>query len=195
VGGLLGPAPVGTILNPVAGAVDETLGGVVGSLGPLPDGGVLPQLPTVPLLPGGPGGPGGPGEPGGPGTVPIPPSSVPSVTAAEPTLAATAMGPPARAGTDARSAGDAALGAQLRAPHDPAPPNAPNTPLPGAPSSPALGGAAGGTAAGSGSAGASTSSDAALAAVGHEANASLALSTVNDELPSSPVFETDTTPD
>ena len=44
-------------------------------------------------------------------------------------------------------------------------------------------------------AGASGTSDAALAAVGLGALASLVLHSVDDELPSSPVHDTDTTPD
>ena len=54
------------------------------------------------------------------------------------------------------------------------------------------GGASGG---GSGAAGASGTSDAAFAAVGIGAHASLVLHSVDDELPSSPVYDTDTTPD
>ena len=48
---------------------------------------------------------------------------------------------------------------------------------------------------GSGAAGASGTSDAAFAAVGIGAHASLVLHSVDDELPSSPVYDTDTTPD
>ena len=46
-----------------------------------------------------------------------------------------------------------------------------------------------------GAGGASGTSDAAFAAVGLGALASLVLHSVDDELPSSPVYDTDTTPD
>jgi hypothetical protein len=68
---------------------------------------------------------------------------------------------------------------------------------PAASGSPAAGGGTGtgGSGAGSGAAGASGTSDAALTAFGLDALASLVLGSVDDELPSSPVFGTDTTPD
>jgi len=68
---------------------------------------------------------------------------------------------------------------------------------PAASGSPGAGGGAGtgGSGAGAGAAGASGTSDAALTAFGLDALASLVLGSVDDELPSSPVFGTDTTPD
>jgi hypothetical protein len=64
--------------------------------------------------------------------------------------------------------------------------------VPAAPA-PAVG--TGTSAGGSAPSGGTMISDAASAASFHEAAASLALSTVRDELPSSPVFDTDSTPD
>ena len=80
------------------------------------------------------------------------------------------------------------------------PPAAPTEHAPTAPAAPPGapfpgGTGTGGGANGSGSAGASTISDAVSSAYLLEANASLVLSTVHDELPSSPVFDTDSTPD
>ncbi len=68
---------------------------------------------------------------------------------------------------------------------------------PAASGSPGAGGGAGtgGSGAGAGAAGASGTADAALTAFGLDALASLVLGSVDDELPSSPVFGTDTTPD
>ncbi len=57
------------------------------------------------------------------------------------------------------------------------------------------GGSAGSGASGSGSGGASGSSDAAFAALELDALASLVLHSVDDALPSSPVYDTDSTPD
>ncbi|HEY9365725.1 MAG TPA: hypothetical protein VIP55_03745, partial [Agromyces sp.] len=65
--------------------------------------------------------------------------------------------------------------------------------------SPALGapalGVGGSGAAGSGGGAASGTSDAAYAALELDALASLALHSIDDELPSSPVYDTDSTPD
>ncbi|GAT74776.1 hypothetical protein MHM582_3284 [Microbacterium sp. HM58-2] len=76
---------------------------------------------------------------------------------------------------------------------------APVAPAPGrsgVPAATAPGGSGpGGALNGGGSAGASSVSDAVLSAYGHGAAASLVLGTVSDELPSSPVFDTDSTPD
>ena len=68
---------------------------------------------------------------------------------------------------------------------------------PAASGSPAAGGSSGtgGSGAGAGAAAASGTSDATLAAFGLDALASLVLGSVDDDLPSSPVFGTDTTPD
>ncbi|MDQ0614675.1 hypothetical protein QF046_002316 [Microbacterium sp. W4I4] len=63
------------------------------------------------------------------------------------------------------------------------------------PAAPAPAGGSGTSAGGSAPSGGTMISDAASAASFHEAAASLALSTVRDELPSSPVFDTDSTPD
>jgi len=63
------------------------------------------------------------------------------------------------------------------------------------PAAPAPAGGSGTSAGGSTPSGGTMISDAASAASFHEAAASLALSTVRDELPSSPVFDTDSTPD
>ena len=151
-------------------------------MGGLPtDGsGVLPQLPSIPLLPGGSEGPSGPRLPGLPGDADAaaesgPPSHLVSDMADDPPTSL--LGPGAAAdvpGTIAPSDG---------------------SPSPGtAPGSPASGGSGSGGA-GAGAGGASGTSDAAFAALGLDALASMVLRSVDDELPSSPVYDTDTTPD
>jgi hypothetical protein len=69
--------------------------------------------------------------------------------------------------------------------------------VPSAPVVPAApgGGAGSGGWAPTGGAGAATTSDAASAAFGPDALASLVLHSVDDDLPSSPVYDTDSTPD
>jgi hypothetical protein len=67
--------------------------------------------------------------------------------------------------------------------------------LPATPAAPAGSGAGSGAAGAGGAGGASGTSDAAFAAFGVDALASLVLNSVDDELPSSPVYDTDTTPD
>ncbi len=56
-------------------------------------------------------------------------------------------------------------------------------------------GGAGSSASGSSAGGSSATADATFAALGLDALASLVLNSVDDELPSSPVYDTDTTPD
>jgi hypothetical protein len=193
VGDVVPKGLIGKAVGDVADTADGTLGAVVGSMPPLPtDGsGVLPQLPSVPLLPGGSGEPGTPGFPGIPGLD----GSVGAITSA-----ATVSGPPANglwslhsnAGSSSTASDVTPLPADVSGAITPA--DSSNGAA--APGSPAAGGGAGTGGAGSGGAGgASGTSDAAFAALGADALASMVLNSVDDDLPSSPVFDTDTTPD
>jgi hypothetical protein len=187
VGDLVGDNAVSGVVSPVTGLVDDALGSVIGSAGELPtDGtGILPQLPRIPLLPGGSDSPGDPGEP-----------------AVVTTPATSTGGPPGSLGaadTSTESASralvssSAAYGlAEAITPADGGAP--PSGDLPASPAAPAGGSASGGAGSG-GAGGASGTSDAAFAALELDALASLVLHSVDDALPSSPVFDTDTTPD
>ncbi|GGI46187.1 hypothetical protein BCL57_001362 [Agromyces flavus] len=173
VGPVLGDDTLGGLLGPVADLADDTLDVVVGELPTLPADGVLPSLP----------------EPGiGPeASAPLPGDGAVSAVADD-TPSAIVVAP-----VDAWT---------LQA-HDPAPPGAPaplgaiaptsSSPAHGSPlgSGTPPGGSA---SAGSGS-GLGSGADATLAAHALDARASLVLGSVDDALPSSPVFETDTTPD
>lgn len=187
LGDVLGDDTLGTVVGPLTGAVDGTLAAVVGSTNGLPtDGtGVLPHLPGLPLLPGG--------------------SDVPSESAASGDSGASglvtnstadAATDAARSGASERS-GSAADGAEsgvdgTALPGDGGTPR--NGGLPPTPAAPA-GGAGAGGAGPTGAGGASGTSDAASAALELDALASLVLHAVDDELPSSPVYDTDSTPD
>ena len=186
-GELLGDDAIGGVVAPLTGFVDGTLGAVVGSTGELPtDGtGMLPLLPAIPLLPGGSETPGPeiPVLPGGvtsqAGAVGAPPGTDTSRTRSGPSGLVT---PLLRSGLPARSRLRAAP--RRRAVTSPQPQRRrPRPPAAPARVEPALGGGASGT------------SDAAFAALGLDALASLVLHSVDDELPSSPVYDTDTTPD
>ncbi|GAA1055794.1 hypothetical protein GCM10017608_30340 [Agromyces luteolus] len=185
VGSLLGDDALGGVLGPVVGAVDDTLDVVIGDLGPLPDDGLVPSLPL-------------PGDPESPIAV------VPPIGTGDPTGADAAsvrpeddLGPRATVdgGAAEPSLVTSAAATDLGPPGDPpgtlAPANAPRgaeAPLgSGAPAS-------GSSASGSGS-GTASGSDAGLGSIELDALASLVLSAVDDALPSSPVYETDTTPD
>ncbi|WP_133411789.1 hypothetical protein [Agromyces badenianii] len=178
VGALLPVGTVGGLLGPVAGTVDESLCAIIGTAPALPtDGtGILPQRPGIPLLPSGPGG----SEPGGV-TAGLASGAPPGWAGLGlDSLQAAHAGPPGPAGTLASGGGDTSPTAG---------PLALGTPVGGS-------GAGSGTgASGSGSASASGTSDAAFAALELDALASLALHSVDDELPSSPVYDTDSTPD
>jgi hypothetical protein len=180
LGPVLGDDTLGGLLGPVVGVVDDTLGSVVGDLGPLPEGGLLPSLPDLGGMPGEPG----LEEPGG--LVPAGGDEV----AQEGTGASPGM-----------QVDRALSGLRLGSPDDPGFAALPDAiaPWTGAPvggsgaplgtSAPAASSSAGGS--GSGGAG----SDAAFDAHDLDALASLVLHTVDDALPSSPVHDTDTTPD
>ena len=195
VGSLLPSGTVGAVLDPVTGLVDDTLGTVVGTMPALPtDGsGVLPQLPSIPLIPGGTDGT----DPGGPGDQTPGEAPPPSHAGAPPGVAAD--GRNAESSSDSGRTGATNLQATARsatgtiAPSDGGSPAGDGSPALGAP---ALGvGGSGTGAAGSGGGAASGTSDAAYAALELDALASLALHSVDDELPSSPVYDTDSTPD
>ncbi|MGR0218304.1 hypothetical protein [Agromyces sp. ZXT2-6] len=185
VGPVLGDDTLGGLLGPVVGAVDGTLGIVVGDFGPLPDGGILPSLPDLGVVPSGPG-TAGPDDPAtGPG------DALPAGSAVAPGMGATSVDIDASRFadrmSDARPPGTAApIGAV--APTPGASGDGSGTPL--GTSAPAGGSASAGAGAG-GVAG----SDTAFAAHDLDALASLVLHAVDDALPSSPVFDTDTTPD
>lgn len=190
VGDLLGDDVVSGAISPVTGLVDDTLGAVVGSLGELPtDGtGILPDLPEIPLLPGG----SDAGRPGEPGVV-----TTPSAADGAPPGGPGSHDMADAVGTDsawrALFSSRAASGlAGTITPVDVGAP--PGGDLSASPAASAGGGAAAGGA-GSGTGGASGASDAAFAALQLDALASRVLNSVDDALPSSPVFDTDTTPD
>lgn len=185
VGDLVGDNAVSGVLSPVTGLVDDTLGTVVGSVGELPtDGtGVLPQLPRIPLLPGDSDPLGGPADPGV--VTPTTTSSGPPGSLGVAVAGKTESVPRALISSSASGLAGAIT-------PDGGPP--PSGDLPASPAAPAGGTTFGG--AGSAPAGgASGTSDAAFAALELDALASLVLHSVDDALPSSPVFDTDTTPD
>ena len=170
VGGIVGDDTVGGIVSPVTGVVDDTLGTIIGSPIDLPGGdtGVTPQLPDG--------------------------SPVPDVTV-DPVIT---IGPAdlAASGDASSPASAVANVADLPGTHvsgtaAPAQPGAP----PGLPSPGGGAGSGGSGASGSGSGGASAGSDAAFAALELDALASLVLHAVDDALPSSPAYDTDSTPD
>lgn len=162
--------PVDAIVDPITGTLDDVIGGV-----PIVGDGLIPQLPDVPLLP---GDTDGPGEPV---VAPAPANGVP------PGAAGPALLPGA---SEASGSVDPAHGGTVM-PADGGTP--PGGALPPAPAAPA-GGACSGAAGSPGGGGASGTSDAAFAALELDALASLVLHAVDDELPSSPVHDTDTTP-
>ncbi|MFC9916862.1 hypothetical protein [Agromyces binzhouensis] len=183
VGSVLDDDTLSGVLGPVVGVVDDTLDVVVGDLGPLPDDGLLPSLPV-------------PGDPGDPVVV-VPPGAPGDATATDATAGRAAIDSGA---TSAVPPGDAVTAASIAA-LDAGPPGAsPGTLAPANPPRGAeapLGSGApgsGSSASGSGS-GTASGSDAGLGAIELDALASLVLSAVDDELPSSPVHDTDTTPD
>jgi len=186
VGDVLGDDTLGGVVDPLAGAVDGTLAAVVGSTSGLPtDGtGVLPHLPGLPLLPGDPELPGDSAGPAIPGAVDLAMSS-PAAAAAAADLSGAADRPDSAADVAASGIAGTVL------PGDGSPLSDGLPPSPAAPAGGAGTGGAGPTGAG----GASGTSDAALAALELDALASLVLHAVDDELPSSPVFDTDATPD
>ncbi|GAA1797275.1 hypothetical protein [Agromyces neolithicus] len=172
VGGIVGDDTVGSVVSPVTGIVDDALGTIVGSPIDLPggDSGSTPQLP---------------------GESPAPGASL------DP--AATAAPIPVVAGVSTSSAGGVDLvGAPLSGAIGSA--TSPASPV-GSPGDapPALAppgsGSTGTGASGSGPGGSSASSDTAFAALELDARASLVLHSVDDALPSSPVYDTDSTPD
>lgn len=181
LGPVLGDDTLGGLLGPVVGAVDDTLGTVVGDLGPLPGDGLLPSLPDHDVVPSAPG----LDQPNG-----LAPAGDDAVT--EPVSAAAPAATPGGAATDSNPGmpGDPVSTAPLGAiaPSSGAPGDGPDTPL--GTSAPAGGSSAGGSGPG-GVAG----SDATSAAHDLDALASLVLHMVDDALPSSPVYDTDTTPD
>lgn len=187
VRGLVGDGAVSGVLNPVTGLLDKT----IGSTGDQPtDGtGILPHLPRIPLLPGDSGTPGLPGRPGtGPGAVTQPGGSAPPGLGEGGLLieASDAGAGPAAA----RLADAGTMGSGLPFDGGAFPDDVPSVPdTPAVPAGTGFGGAA------PGGAGAASTSDAAVAAFGLDALASLVLHAVDDKLPSSPVYDTDSTPD
>jgi hypothetical protein len=188
VGELLGDNAVSGVLSPVTGLIDDTLGTVVGSAGELPtDGtGILPQLPRSPLLPGDSEAPGGTGDPGVV-TTPVTWSGGTSGPVGVADAGSTEYGSRALVSSSAASGLAGAI-----TPADGGAP--PGGDLPASPAAPAGGSTFGGGGSG-GAGGSSGTSDAAFAALELDALASLVLHSVDDALPSSPVFDTDTTPD
>ncbi|MCK8610713.1 hypothetical protein [Agromyces sp. C10] len=178
VGPVLDDAPLDGLLGPVAGGVDDALGTVVGRFGPLPDGGVLPSLPDLGIAPG-----------STEAVVPLPVETGGAVlVVAESSVDAQSGAPP---GDD--SATPAAALTSDSGPPGTAPPLGALAPAPGL-----AGGAgtpAGGSTSGSAGSGGIAGSDAASAAHDLDAMASLVLHAVDDALPSSPIYDTDTTPD
>ncbi|MFE6996515.1 hypothetical protein ACFVAE_11200 [Microbacterium sp. NPDC057659] len=172
VTGLLGTEPTGDLITPVARGVDGLVHGVVHS-----DPVAVPTAPDS-VLP-------ATADLAAPAAAPAPAPAVDRTGAASAPIVQTTL---------ARSADDF-FSAQTSGSTGPADSPLGGSVPPAAPAAPSPAGSAGSTAGGGGSAGASMISDAASAAVLHEATASLALSTVCDELPSSPVFDTDSTPD
>jgi len=185
---------VGKTVGPTADVADLTLDAVVGSIADLPtDGsGLLPRVPSIPLLPGGSVDP-GLGLPGIPGLAGDSDAGAPSGSAVS-----GPFGDPVDFALD----GSTSWSGDFHDPGVPADLSGAITPVGGsptggsAPGSPASGGGTGPGGAGAGGAGgASGTSDAAFAALGVDALASMVLRSVDDELPSSPVYDTDTTPD
>ena len=187
LGDVVGDDTVVGVVSPVTGLVDGTLGTVVGSVGELStDGtGILPQLPGIPLLPDDSETTGGT-EPG----VVTTPVVAPGTANAGPPGGSTAGTAPHSRDFDSAGA-ESGLPGSVTPADGGAPPggNLPATPgVPGGGSTSGTGGSAGGG-------GASGTSDAAFAALELDALASLVLHSVDDALPSSPVYDTDTTPD
>lgn len=177
VGPVLGDDTLGGLLGPVVDLADDTLGAVVGDLGPLPGDGVLPSLP----------------DPGivteRPGAV-LPAMQTPGESGL--LVIAAALAPlPATAAAIA----DAGAGTGPPGGAEPLGALAPSPPAPGDGSPLGSGAPVGGSASAGSGPGAAPGSEAALAAHMLDAIASLVLGSVDDALPSSPVFDTDTTPD
>jgi len=201
VSDLVSDALIGDRLSPVTGTLDDTLAAVVGSVGSLPESGVLPHIPPLVVLPVV-DAPAPPGTPGGdppraeaPGTdgpthatvtlhATLGAGAAASVIAPEPTGTSR---PHAHRGSSAATPDDART-----TPGDAGLPVAP-APIPVAPVN--TPGAAGQTNAAGAPAGGAAASDAVLADDALAATVSLILAALDDELPSSPVFATDTTPD
>ncbi|KZE95279.1 hypothetical protein AVP42_00392 [Agromyces sp. NDB4Y10] len=185
VGPVLDDAPLDGLLGPVAGGVDDALGTVVGRFGPLPDGGVLPSLPDLGIAPG-----------STEAVVPLPVETGGAVlVVAESSVGAQSGAPP---GDD--SATPAAALTSDSGPPGTAPPLGALAPAPGLAGGAAdaplgAGTPAGGSTSGSAGSGGIAGSDAASAAHDLDAMASLVLHAVDDALPSSPIYDTDTTPD
>ncbi|ANJ28245.1 hypothetical protein [Agromyces aureus] len=189
VGGLLGDSGVSGVVTPVTGAVDGLLGGLIGSTGELP-GGVLPEIPGIPLLPG--DGSAG-GSEGQEPSLPVSPPAIGESRGPEPpgtgatglTFAATSGAhhgldsPPPGVGDAAAQAGLVRTVAPQGGTGGPA-----GAPLP-----------SGGPTAGAGSSAGVLGSDLVGASQLLDAMVTQALTSVDDALPSSPVFGTDTTPD
>lgn len=195
VGDVVPKGLVGKTVGATADVADVALDAVVGSVGDLPtDGsGLLPPVPSIPLLPVGSDDPGGPGLPGIP--------SLPGDSDEGASLGSAVSGPPSDTVYFALD-GSTSWSGDSDHPGVPADLSGAITPVGGsptggsAPGSPAPGGGTGSGGAGAGGAGgASGTSDAAFAALGIDALASMVLRSVDDELPSSPVYDTDTTPD
>lgn len=180
LGPVLGDDTLGGLLGPVVDLADDALDAVVGDLGPLPPGGVLPPLPDLGVLPDGPV-----------AIVPAAPAG-PADRSAAPADASAALAPrdPPGGGMPANPADADPLGTvtTVGAPAPPSP-----SPADGSPAG--SGAPAGGSASAGPGSGAAGASDAALAAHSLDASASLVLGSIDDALPSSPVFDTDTTPD
>lgn len=191
-GGALGEAPVGSITGPVLGLVEDITGEVTAPLGPAPVTGIT--VPN-PIIPGGPTSPEGPSneQPTRPGPADGAPSTVPAPLVATDVAASASSsiaGPPATTVpispavpfNGASPSGDTATA------HSPQAPNQ----APGAP--PGTTTLTSGSAAASGGAQAPSSAD-----VTHRAHTNsvgaLAGLAADDDVPSSPLFETDSTPD
>ncbi len=166
-------------MSPVTDVVDDTLGTIIGSPVDLPggDGGATPQTP---------GASPDPDATVDPSTIVSPAGPAASGAVSDTGLAAANAPWLLGAGTPADATTGTAAPVQRGAPGDGPPALAPSG-----------GGSAGSGsgASGSGPGGASASSDAAFAALELDALASLALHSVDDALPSSPVYDTDSTPD
>jgi hypothetical protein len=205
VDGLLGAAPVtgdllgddllGSILKPVTGAIDDTLRDVVGSVGALPGGGALPTIPGIPGIPAAPGtGLGAPasGMLGGPlhlGQGGLGHAAAAAKASTHPTATRQFSDAGDRTAAGAGSSPGEATAAAPVTGDEGAPTSAPGAPLS------ALGGTGSAGATGSGGATGSAASDAIFDADALGASAALVLNAIDDDLPSSPVFGTDTTPD
>jgi hypothetical protein len=189
VGSLLGEKPLGSIAAPFTDAVDVTLDSVVGTTpardpaGP----GILPELPGtsgVPTVP-------DPADPGsdvsGP-ALPRPPAVDPDRSVIRPPGEPSAS---TRASTLPTGAAVAAAASGSQPASD-----APGGSLPGSAPGMPVGSAPAGSGTGSGSGGASTAgSDALLHGFSADASVSRSTASADDELPSSPVYATDSTPD